>query len=371
VTTTGGLTAAVARVVWPLPALAALAFGASEIAWSTGGRLTKDAVVLGLINLTLVVGIYVFVGNSGIISFGHAAFAAIGAYTAGLLAIAPETKAVLQPTLPALLANAYFGSIAATLIGGAVAAAVAAALALPLMRLGGIAAGLATFALLVIARTVANNWDAVTNGAAGLSGVPTTTTKNVALVWALIALGVAFAFQISGCGLRLRASREDEVAARSIGVSVRHERRSAWIVSAFLAGIGGALYGQYLGSFNADAFYTGLTFTTLAMLVVGGMTSLTGAVIGSLAISFLAEFLDRIEQGVDLGLLHTPARPGLREVALALLMIGCLIVRPAGLTNGRELPWPQWPPMRMSRRKETDQAVSPRTEIASTIERRR
>jgi branched-chain amino acid transport system permease protein len=328
------------RASWPLPPLLLLVFAAAEIAWATSGPVTKGVAVVALINLTLVVGLYVFVGNSGVFSFGHIAFAAIGAYTSGLLVIPVAQKAILQPQLPKFIAHAHFGSIGATLMGGVVAAAVGAVLAVPLMRLNGIAAGLATFAVLVIVRTVANSWDQVTNGAAGLSGLPVTTSKSDGLVWALIAIVCGFIFQSTGLGLRLRGSREDFVAARSLGVGVRLERRVAWVVSAFFVGIAGGLYGQYLGSFNADAFYLSLTFTTLAMLVVGGMTSLSGAVIGSLAISFVAEFLHRIEQGVNAGPIHIPARPGLREVGLAVIMIAILILRPRGLTNGRELPWP-------------------------------
>jgi branched-chain amino acid transport system permease protein len=167
-----------------------------------------------------------------------------------------------------------------------------------------------------------------------------TTSKNDAMTWALIAITVGFVFQSTGLGLRLRGSREDDVAARSLGVGVRMERRAAWIVHAFIMGVGGGLYGQYLGSFNASFFYLALTFTTLAMLVVGGMTSLSGAVIGSLTISFVAELLHRVEQGADISVLHIPPRPGLREVGLAIIMLALLILRPRGLTNGRELPWP-------------------------------
>ena len=328
--------------VWPLPLLLLLVVAATEIAYSTGGPVARGVVVVSMINLTLVVGLFVFVGNSGVFSFGSIGFAAIGAYTAALLVIPPDQKAILQPLLPKFIAHAHLGSIGATLLGGVSAALVAGVFAIPLMRLNGIAAGLATFAMLVIIRTVANSWEQVTNGAAGISGIPpgVTTTKNTALAWALIAIVVGFVFRGTGLGLRLRGSREDDVAARSLGVNVRFERRVAWVAHAFLIGIGGALYGQYLGSFNADAFYLSLTFLTLAMLVVGGMTSLSGAVIGSLAISFIAEFLHRIEQGANVGPLHIPARPGLREVGLAIIMLAILILRPRGLTNGRELPWP-------------------------------
>ena len=228
-----------------------------------------------MINLILVVGLYVFVGNSGVFSFGSIGFAAIGAYTAGLLVIPSDQKAILQPDLPGFIAETSFGSVGATLMGGLVAALVAAAFAIPLMRLSGLAAGLATFAMLVIIRTVANSWTEVTNGAAGLSGIPVTTSKNAALLWALMAIVVGFAFQSTGLGLRLRGSREDDVAARSLGIGVRTERRVAWVVHGFIMGVGGGLYGQYLGSFNASFFYLALTFTTLAMLVVGGITSLS------------------------------------------------------------------------------------------------
>jgi branched-chain amino acid transport system permease protein len=315
--------------------------------------------VVALINLILVVGLYVFVGNSGVFSFGSIAFASIGAYTAGLLVIPVDQKAILQPDLPKFLADSHFGSVGATLMGGVVAAVVAAAFAIPLMRLSGIAAGLATFALLVIVRTVANSWTEVTNGAAGLSGLPVTTSKNDALIWALIAIAAGFAFQSTGLGLRLRGSREEDVAARSLGVGVRMERRAAWVVHAFIMGVGGGLYGQYLGSFNSSFFYLALTFTTLAMLVVGGMTSLTGAVLGSLTISFGAEFLHRIEQGVDAGPLHIPARPGLREVGLAIIMGAILILRPRGLANGRELPWPRLPARRRNSPPTGDAGAAP------------
>jgi branched-chain amino acid transport system permease protein len=328
------------QAIWPLPALLLLVVLAAEVAWATGGPVTKGVVVVALINLVLVVGLYVFVGNSGVFSFGSIGLAAVGAYTAGLLVIPSDQKAILQPDLPGFIADTSFGSVGATLMGGAVAAVVAAAFAVPLMRLSGLAAGLATFAMLVIIRTVANSWTAVTNGAAGLSGIPVTTSKNAALVWVTFAIVAGFVFQSSGLGLRLRGSREDDVAARSLGIGVRMERRVAWIIHGFIMGVGGALYGQYLGSFNASFFYLALTFTTLAMLVVGGITSLSGAVIGSLAISFVAEVLHRIEQGADIGALHIPARPGLREVGLAIIMLAILILRPRGLTNGRELPWP-------------------------------
>jgi len=97
------------RAVWPLPPLLLLVVVAAEIAWAIGGPVTKGVVVVAMINLILVVGLYVFVGNSGVLSFGSVGFAAIGAYTSGLLVIPTDQKAILQPDLPGLIAGANQG----------------------------------------------------------------------------------------------------------------------------------------------------------------------------------------------------------------------------------------------------------------------
>jgi branched-chain amino acid transport system permease protein len=160
------------------------------------------------------------------------------------------------------------------------------------------------------------------------------------LVWAVIFMLVVFAFQESRWGLRLRASREDEIAARAYGVGVYNERRAAWVLSAFVMGIGGALYGQFLGTFDANAFYLDITFLIIAMLVVGGRNSLAGAVIGSLFISIIAEALRHVESGFNISFIHLRGRPGIAALGLGAIMLGTLIWRPNGLTGGREITWP-------------------------------
>jgi branched-chain amino acid transport system permease protein len=104
--------------------------------------------------------------------------------------------------------------------------------------------------------------------------------------------------------------------------------------------MGGFVYGQFLGTFNPDAFYLNVTFLTIAMLVVGGLRSLAGAVVGTVIVTVVGEILRRLEEGASLGPLSIPSRPGLREGGLALMMLLILVFRPSGLTGGRELPWP-------------------------------
>jgi branched-chain amino acid transport system permease protein len=155
-------------------------------------------------------------------------------------------------------------------------------------------------------------------------------------VCAIIAIAVAFAYQRSRLGRVLRATREDAAAARAIGVSVHRQRMWAFTLSGALAGFAGGLYVHFLGFINANDVYLDLTFLTLAMLVVGGMTSLFGAVVGALAVSGLDSFLSRAEDGIDVGF-TIDAPQGTRLIFLGAIMALVLILRPSGITGGREV----------------------------------
>jgi branched-chain amino acid transport system permease protein len=303
---------------------------------SFGSPVLENVLINALIDLTLVVGLYIFVGNTGVFSFGHIGFMAIGAYSAALLRVPKDSKiALLQ--LPGFLERAHTSALVATIVGGLLATLVAAVISLPIMRLGGLTAGLGTFAVLNIINVVASNWNEFTGGSTGMAAVPTTTDVTTALIWALLAICVAWLFQQTRLCLRVRASREDEPAARALGISVVPDRAVAFILSAFVCGIAGGAYAQLSGSFGPDAFFLTTTFTIVAMLVVGGRYSLSGAVIGSLFIAIITEGLRRIETGVDIGPLHIPSRPGLQEVGLAAALLLTLLLRPRGITGGAEI----------------------------------
>ena len=320
--------------VWPL--LAPIAFVVIvTMLWSLGAEGLDRKATIMLINLVFVLGLYSFVGNSGVLSFGHASFMAIGAYASGLLTARVQIKHVLL-VVPGWLENAHWPTIPATLFAGLVAAVFALIIAVPLMRLSGLAAGIATLAVLVIVFTVLSHTDNLTGGLTALNGIPTDTGLFTALVWALIAMAFAYLYQGSRLGLRLRASREDELAAKALGISVIRERTLAFVLSAFFVGVSGSLYAHFLGSITPTLFYLQITFLTIAMLVVGGINSLAGAVVGTIFISALQEGLLRLERGPG----FIPARPGLTEVGLALVMLAILIFRPRGITASREIVWP-------------------------------
>jgi branched-chain amino acid transport system permease protein len=293
-----------------------------------------------LVMVAIVVALSVFVGNSGVISFGHVSFVAVGAYLSGLLTIDPQSKEFTLPGLFPVLRHAHMGVIPSLAVAAGGAALFALLVGLPLMRLSGLPAGIATFAVLGITYNVIYYWERIGPGAQTLSLVPESGRWTIA-IGAAVSIVVAFAYQQSRFGRRLRATREDPPAARSVGISIYRERLVAFVVSGALAGLAGGLLVHQLGSITPNQVYLDLTFVTLAMLVFGGVASLWGAVVGALAISALNSFLGDAENGVHVlgSVVNVPV--GTRLVTIGAVMALVLILRPQGLTGGRELRLPR------------------------------
>lgn len=303
-----------------------------------GDSVMQRRVIFCLVNLVAVVGLYIFMGNSGVLNFSNVGFMAIGAYTSALLTMMPAMKATFLPDLPAWLAAAQVSPLMGALAAGGVAASVALVVGWPLMRLSGIGAGIATLSLLIICYIVLGNWNGVTGGQQSLMGLKTYVGLWTSGLWAIGAIALAFIYQETRFAIALRASREDEVAARASGIHIVRERLLAFVLGAFVSGIAGALYGHFLGTLRVENFYFDPTFLFISMLVVGGMRSLTGAVVGTISVSLLTEILRMLEVGIPLpGTGSTlAAAPGLGDVALAAVMLLIILFRPQGITGGRE-----------------------------------
>lgn len=310
-----------------------IAISAAAIVLDGASADMHHFTITTLINIATVVGLYVFIGNSGLLSFGHVAFMAIGAYAAGILTMPVMSKALFLPDLPHWLGSLALSPVAAMLVAVLLTMVVAAILGIPLMRLSGIATGIGTFAVLVIVQVVITQWDAVTGGNKTLSGIPFWTNVGVCLAVVVLSIVVAACFDVSRVALRLRASRDDPYAASALGISIVRVRIVAFALSAGIVAAAGALYGGYLGSLSPDTFYLQLTFATLAMLIVGGMYSLEGAVVGATVISIVMEIVGRLEDGRGVGPLHLDLPSGSTNIALALSLLAILRFRPEGLVR--------------------------------------
>jgi branched-chain amino acid transport system permease protein len=296
---------------------------------------TQTYFVTALVNVAIVVALYLFIGNSGVLSFGHVSFVAVGAWTAGVLAVPHAPKEAIMPGLAHFLRTTTVGNLPSLAIGAAVGGVFALIVGLPLMRLSGLTAGIATFAVLEITHNVLRYWGKIGPGLNAFSSVPATTGLLQATVGAAVAILAAFLYQRTRYGRLLRAARDDVAAAQAVGVSVYRQRLIAFALSGAVAGLAGGLYIHVL-PLGVEDLYLDLTFITLAMLVIGGVNSLLGAVVGALSVSGVNYYLANAENG---GWLRH--HPGTHLVVVGAFMALVLVARPSGLTGGRELSVPR------------------------------
>jgi branched-chain amino acid transport system permease protein len=297
----------------------------------------NQTVIDVFIRVILVVGLHIFIGNSGVISFGHIGFACLGAYMTAWLTMPPAMKKMALPGLPDVILASKLPFWLGVPAGAALAAVAAFIFGKILMRLSGIAASIATFAMLAVINQVYSNWEDVTGATSSVVGIPINRSIWPYLLVAIIAVFSGWLYAISRSGLALRAARDEATAASASGIDIPRERLVAFVVSGAVMGAGGALYAHSVGVVTPDTFYLGLTFISLSMLVVGGMSSLSGAVIGVVVLSSIIQVLRWFEKGVTLGDTVLTIPNGVQEIAIGIIMIVILMFRPQGLTGNREL----------------------------------
>lgn len=316
-----------------LALLVIVVLGLTTIFGRTGERIAVQMSV----NVVAVVALAVFCGNTGIVSFGHGAFMAFGAYLSGILTMPKALQRTALPELPGFLAGhelslwlsfpivAIAGLAFAALSGGAIA------------RLVGASATIATLGLLIIVHGAAIGAREITRGSQTFFGVPRATDLTLALGMALIAIIAARIYRESRWGLFARAARDDEDAATALGIQPRRTRLVAWCVSGGMATVGGALYGHMLGAFSPASFYLGLVFAQVVMMIVGGMASVSGAVAGVIAVTLLQDSVRQFEGGAMVFGIALPEVFGLTTVVLGFAILLVIWVRPQGLVGGFEL----------------------------------
>ncbi len=313
----------------------------------TGKYIQRVVIGIG-IDIILVVSLNLSNGFTGVFSLGHIGFMALGAYSSAILTLPLKAKGLNLPDLPAWLAGVQLAYLPALLIGGLLAAIVGFLVGYPMMRLKGHYVAVATLGFLVIVRVVLINADAFTRGSRTFSGVLPYTTLWWVYAWAVITVYAVWRIVRSPYGRAMLAVREDEIAARSIGVNVLHARLVAFCVSAFLTGVAGGLWAHFLVSFSPNSFYFVETFAIITMLVVGGMGSISGSVIAAVGLTALSELLRNAERGVSLGPIHLPPLYGLSQILLSVFFVLVMIYRREGLMGSREIDI-GWIPRRLRR----------------------
>ncbi len=290
-----------------------------------------------LINLIAVVGLQVFMGNSDITHFGHVGFMGISAYVVAILATPIAVKRTALAAAPFGLSTVEVSPLLAVAIAVLITLAVAFLVGLMMVRQTGVPAAIATLAFLVVVHVVLVNWVDLTRGPRAFYGIPVKATLGWAVAAAAFAIVLARVFRDSKWGLQLRASSEDLAAASAVGVRVRKLRFAAWMLSAFLMSIAGALFALFVGTIGPKSFYFDLTFLTLAMLILGGMHSVTGSVLGCVIVSVGVEVMRYLESGPNVAGLDLPEAFGLTGFFLGLIIVLSMTFRPSGLTGADEV----------------------------------
>ena len=314
-------------------ALAALLCGVTAAVALVMELSGQRLMTLYCVNLCAVLAFQIFNGNSGVVSFGHTAFMAVGAYVSAWLTMPTALLRTSLPNLPEWLAGHELAVPVALVFVLLAGLALAALSGVPIARLNGASASIATLGFLIVVYSVLAAARDFTRGNQAFYGVPRATDITLALVFACLFILAARLYKDSRYGLMMRAVRDNETAALTLGVSPQRMRYAAWLISGGLATVAGALYGHMLGAFTPKDFYFHMAFIYVAMLIVGGMGTVTGAVVGVGLVMVLQEVLQEFERGFTLGPIQVPEIFGVPIVGVSLAMLLVLWLRPAGLVG--------------------------------------
>lgn len=305
-----------------------------------------DSYIVRILNLCAI---YVVLGLSmnlingftGLFSLGHAGFMAVGAYTTALFTMSPEMKAQNFFMVPIIkpLESVQWPFFTALLLGGILSAFVAFLIGAPVLKLKGDYLAIATLGFSEIIRIIFTNTQSLTNGALGIKGIPNTT--NLWWTFGIAIFTVVFILLLinSSYGRALKAIREDEIAAESMGIGLFKHKILSFMIGAFFAGIGGGLLGNLLGTIDPNMFKFSLTFNILLIIVLGGMGSVTGTIISSFVITIAGEVLRFLDESMDLGFIVIPGVAGLRMVVFSGLLMIVVLFFSNGLMGTKEFSW--------------------------------
>jgi branched-chain amino acid transport system permease protein len=222
---------------------------------------------------------------------------------------------------------------------GAVAALFAFVISFPVLRVRGDYLAIVTFGFGEVVRVLCNACQSVTNGPLGLKGLHPYT--NLWWSWGVAVLAVIVIQRLidSNYGLAMKAIREDETAAMAMGVDPSRRLLVAFMVSAFFSGVAGGLLAHLITTISPGVFTFVLTFNLLIMIVVGGLGSTTGAIIGAVLFTWGGEALRIVERPMDIGIFTIPGIPGMRMVIFSLILMLVILFARNGILGRWELNW--------------------------------
>lgn len=259
------------------------------------------------INIILAVSLNLVIGICGQFSLGHAGFMCIGAYCAGIMV-------KMMPNMTGLVIGVLIGFVLSTIV--------ALIVSIPTLRLKGDYLAIATLGFAEIVRILVQNME-ITNGAAGLNGIPKLTTFPLLFVCAVISILVVYNFTHSAPGRACLSIREDEIASEAMGINTTKYKVIAFVIGALLASLAGALFACNFYVIKPDQFTFNKSIDILVMVVFGGMGSMTSSVLAAVAIGIINVVLANFSE--------------IRMIIYGLALVGIMIFKPTGILGTKEL----------------------------------
>jgi branched-chain amino acid transport system permease protein len=281
-------------------------------------------------------------GFTGMFSLGSAGFMAIGAYAVAIFTVPVELRTevfYLQPMWP-VIANIHMGFFPAMILGGILSAIAAFLIGFPVLRLKGDYLAIATLGFSEIIRIAFTNLQTVTNGPLGIKYIPSFDHLWWPVITAIVVTVFMFLLIRSSYGRAFKAIREDEIAAEAMGIGLFKHSMLSFVISGFMAGMGGALMAGILGTIDPKQFLFTLTYNFLLIIVLGGMGSISGTLISSVIVTAGLEWLRIADEPLTLFGFNIPLfRPGFRMVVFSILLMTIVLFFSKGLMGTKEMSW--------------------------------
>ena len=313
---------------------------------ANGLELANERLLkIGCVNIVAGIGLGIFSGTTGILSLGHVMFFGVGAYVASWFTLPTMMKSIMLPNMPGFIADNQY-PLAVAVIPATLAAILIGVLTGPVMgRLRDTSAVIASFGFMVISYLLFIGLKPLTNGKQSLYGLPPK-----ALTWPLLltilALVILVAFYIKSTRLSRAAEvvRDNELAAKAIGIRPNFCIFYMWVISAGFMGLAGALFAHAIGVVAPGSFYLEKTFALMVIIILGGYRSLTGCITGAVLVTILEEILKNIEEWLGeyrgeeiFGLFTMPPVFGFTALGFSVIILMVFYLRPDGVAGYREL----------------------------------
>lgn len=283
-------------------------------------------------------------GFTGLFSLGQAGFMALGAYVTAILTIPVSQRPSVYyiSGINPLIANLSAPITLALILGGLVAASCAALIGIPVLRLKSDYLAIATlgFAEIIRALIAAPMMDTITNGSYGLKSIPGFSSIFQVLILTVVSIGLMVLLINSSYGRMFKAVREDEIAAEAMGINLFHTKELSFVISSFFAGISGGMLAMFMRSIDSKTFQVSLTYDILLIVVIGGIGSVTGSVLGAFVVTAGRELLRFFDEPLTVAGVSIPLfRPGFRMVIFSILLMVVVLFYSRGLMGTNEFSW--------------------------------